>query len=55
MCEEAPQAQRRLMTGIVRRQFPSLKTTWLNYGSSKQNGSRFEHHIRILHVLSGEY
>ena len=46
-------AQRPLPTGIVRRQFPSLRgTTWCNNGSSTRNGSRFEHDNCIL---SGEY
>ena len=37
------------MTGIVRRQFPSLRgTTWRNNGSSTRNDSHFEHDIRIL-------
>ena len=38
-----------LTTGIVRRQFPSLRgTTWRSNGKSAWNGSRFEHHIRLL-------
>ena len=40
----ASRAQRPLTTGIVRRQFPSLRgTTWLNIGGSAWNGSPFEH------------
>ena len=40
----ASRAQRPLPTGIVRRQFPSLRgTTWRNKGRSAWNGSRFEH------------
>ena len=40
----ATRAQRPLPTGIVRRQFPSLRgTTWRNKGRSAWNGSRFEH------------
>ena len=44
------QAQHVLMTGIVRRQLPSLKSaTWRNNGERAWNGSRFEHHIHLLH------
>ena len=40
----ASRAQRPLPTGIVRRQFPSLRgTTWRNKGRSAWNDSRFEH------------
>ena len=40
----ASRAQRPLTTGIVRRQFPSLRgTTWRFNGRSAWNGSRFEH------------
>ena len=40
----ASRAQRPLPTGIVRRQFPSLRgTTWRNKGRSAWNGSRLEH------------
>ena len=40
----ASRAQRPLTTGIVRRQFPSLRgTTWRNNGRSAWNGSRFKH------------
>ena len=40
----ASRAKRPLPTGIVRRQFPSLRgTTWRNDGRSAWNGSRFEH------------
>ena len=40
----ASRAQRPLPTGIVRRQFPSLRgTTWRNKGRSAWHGSRFEH------------
>ena len=49
----ASRAQRPLPTGIVRRQFPSVRgTTWRNNGSSTRNGSRFEHDNRLL---GGEY
>ena len=49
----ASRVQRPLPTGIVRRQFPSVRgTTWRNNGSSTRNGSRFEHDNRLL---SGEY
>ena len=42
--------QRPLTTGIVRRQFPSLRgTTWRNNAMSAWNGSRFEH-IRAFYV-----
>ena len=44
----ASRAQRPLPTGIVRRQFPSLRgTTWCNNGSSTRNSSRFEHDNRL--------
>ena len=40
----ASRAQRPLTTGIVRRQFPSLRgTTWRNNGRSAWNGSSFEY------------
>ena len=40
----ASRAQRPLTTGIVRRQFPSLRgTTWRDNGRSAWNGSRFEY------------
>ena len=40
----ASRAQRPLTTGIVRRQFSSLRgITWHNNGRSAWNGSRFEH------------
>ena len=40
----ASRAQRPLTTGMVRRQFPSLRgTTWRNNGRSAWKGSRFEH------------
>ena len=49
----ASQAQRRLTTGIARRQFLSLRgPTWRNNGRSAWKGSRFEYHCRILR---GEY
>ena len=49
-CGSASRAQCPLMTGIVRRQFPSLRgTTWRNNGRSAWNGSPFEH-IRAFYV-----
>ena len=43
MCGSTSRAQRPLTTGIVRRQFPSLRgTTWRNNGRSEWNVSRFE-------------
>ena len=40
----ASRAQRHMTTGIVRRQFPSLRgTTWRNNGRSAWNGSRLEY------------
>ena len=49
----ASRAQRPLTTGIVRRQFPSLRgTTWRNNGRSAWNGSRFEHICAFYHVYA---
>ena len=47
MWGSASRGQLPLKTGIVRWQFPSLNTTWLN-GMCVWNGSHFAHHIPIL-------